>query len=260
VSDATPWWRGAVIYQIISAASATPTATARRFRGAESKLDYIARSASMRSGCRRSIRRPIAIGAMTFRTMKTSIPITARCRFRAAARGGACARAEGDDRRGAGAHLRRACVVRRSLKAATRPTGMCGRRRAKTARRPTTGCRRSAGGLGLSAGAAAILPPQIPAPAAQAQLAQSGGAEGRRWRCSICGWRAASTASGSMSPTPISTMRRCRQSRRAGRQAHAANWAHAPNLQYHFHDSNLVENIEALDEIRARSIGIPTAS
>jgi alpha-glucosidase len=29
-----------------------------------------------------------------------------------------------------------------------------------------------------------------------------------------------------------------------------ANWAHAPNLQYHFYDSNLVENIEALDEIR----------
>jgi alpha-glucosidase len=29
-----------------------------------------------------------------------------------------------------------------------------------------------------------------------------------------------------------------------------AHWAHAPNLQFHFHDSNLVENIEALDEIR----------
>lgn len=29
-----------------------------------------------------------------------------------------------------------------------------------------------------------------------------------------------------------------------------ADWAHAPNLQYHFHDSNLVENIEVLDEIR----------
>ncbi len=28
------------------------------------------------------------------------------------------------------------------------------------------------------------------------------------------------------------------------------HWAHAPNLQYHFHDSNLVENIEALDDIR----------
>jgi alpha-glucosidase len=28
------------------------------------------------------------------------------------------------------------------------------------------------------------------------------------------------------------------------------HWAHAPNLQYHFHDSNLMENIEALDEIR----------
>jgi alpha-glucosidase len=30
----------------------------------------------------------------------------------------------------------------------------------------------------------------------------------------------------------------------------AANWAHAPNLQFHYYDSNLVENIEALDEIR----------
>ena len=28
------------------------------------------------------------------------------------------------------------------------------------------------------------------------------------------------------------------------------NWAHAPNLQFHHHDSNLPENIEALDEIR----------
>ena len=30
----------------------------------------------------------------------------------------------------------------------------------------------------------------------------------------------------------------------------AHNWAHAPNLQYHFHDSNLPDNIEALDAIR----------
>jgi alpha-glucosidase len=29
-----------------------------------------------------------------------------------------------------------------------------------------------------------------------------------------------------------------------------ADWAHAPNLQYHFHDSNLVENLEVLGEIR----------
>jgi alpha-glucosidase len=28
------------------------------------------------------------------------------------------------------------------------------------------------------------------------------------------------------------------------------SWAHAPNLQFHYHDSNLVENTEALDEIR----------
>ena len=30
----------------------------------------------------------------------------------------------------------------------------------------------------------------------------------------------------------------------------ARNWAHAPNLQFHFHDSNLRENIEMLDAIR----------
>jgi alpha-glucosidase len=30
----------------------------------------------------------------------------------------------------------------------------------------------------------------------------------------------------------------------------AHNWAHAPNLQFHFHDSNLPDNIEALDAIR----------
>lgn len=30
----------------------------------------------------------------------------------------------------------------------------------------------------------------------------------------------------------------------------SAHWSHAPNLQFHFHDSNLVENIEVLDEIR----------
>lgn len=30
----------------------------------------------------------------------------------------------------------------------------------------------------------------------------------------------------------------------------SANWAHAPNLQFHYRDSNLAENIEALDEIR----------
>ena len=35
---------------------------------------------------------------------------------------------------------------------------------------------------------------------------------------------------------------------RSERTAH--NWAHAPNLQYHFHDSNLPDNIEALDAIR----------
>ena len=33
-------------------------------------------------------------------------------------------------------------------------------------------------------------------------------------------------------------------------ERNAANWAHAPNLQFHFFDSNLVENIEALGEIR----------
>jgi alpha-glucosidase len=30
----------------------------------------------------------------------------------------------------------------------------------------------------------------------------------------------------------------------------SAHWAHAPNLQYHFYDSNLADNIDALDEIR----------
>jgi alpha-glucosidase len=30
----------------------------------------------------------------------------------------------------------------------------------------------------------------------------------------------------------------------------SAEWAHAPNLQYHYHDSNLEEEIEVLDEIR----------
>lgn len=30
----------------------------------------------------------------------------------------------------------------------------------------------------------------------------------------------------------------------------AANWAHAPNLQLHLYDSNLVENLEALNDIR----------
>ncbi len=30
----------------------------------------------------------------------------------------------------------------------------------------------------------------------------------------------------------------------------SVHWSHAPNLQYHFYDSNLAENIEVLDEIR----------
>ncbi len=30
----------------------------------------------------------------------------------------------------------------------------------------------------------------------------------------------------------------------------SAEWAHAPNLQYHYYDSNLAENIQVLDEIR----------
>ena len=33
-------------------------------------------------------------------------------------------------------------------------------------------------------------------------------------------------------------------------QRTSANWAHAPNLQFHFNDSNLPDNIEALDAIR----------
>jgi alpha-glucosidase len=33
-------------------------------------------------------------------------------------------------------------------------------------------------------------------------------------------------------------------------QRDAHNWAHAPNLQFHYHDSNLREEITALDEIR----------
>lgn len=34
------------------------------------------------------------------------------------------------------------------------------------------------------------------------------------------------------------------------RERTAQHWAHAPNLQYHLHDSNLPENFEALDAIR----------
>ncbi|HEY5337676.1 MAG TPA: alpha-amylase family glycosyl hydrolase [Rhizomicrobium sp.] len=33
-------------------------------------------------------------------------------------------------------------------------------------------------------------------------------------------------------------------------QRNAHNWAHAPNLQFHYHDSNLPEEIEVLDEVR----------
>ena len=32
-------------------------------------------------------------------------------------------------------------------------------------------------------------------------------------------------------------------------QRSAAHWAHAPNLQFHYHDSNLPENVEVLNEI-----------
>ena len=60
-------------------------------------------------------------------------------------------------------------------------------------------------GLGLPAGAAAILPPQVPAPAAQAELEERATRARRRWRCWTCGWSAASTAFAWMSPTPFCT-------------------------------------------------------
>ena len=102
---------------------------------------------------------------------------------------------DGFRRAGEAAHARGLKIILDEV-LATPPTNMPGSPPAATAMRRKTdwyvwadpqgrrhgaqqlavGVRRA--GLGLSAGAAAILPPQIPAPAAQAELANRGGARG----------------------------------------------------------------------------------
>ena len=123
------------------------------------------------------------------------------------------------------------------------------RRRRHGAEQLAVGFRRA--GVGVSAGAAAVLPPQIPAPAAQAELAQcrtrkaaalavldhwlERGVDG--FRLDVANAYLHDAALADNPPVPM-----------AERNAHS--WAHAPNLQFHYHDSNLAENIEVLDEIR----------
>ena len=108
--------------------------------------------------------------------------------------------------------------------------------------------------LVLSARAAPILPPQIPAPAAQAELDAARGAGG--------GAFSAGSVAGTRRRRVSPRCRQCLPARsgpdwqirrhcwRRSRDAYA--WSAAANMQRHLHDSNLVENKALLDIVRRR--------
>ena len=180
-----------------------------------------------------------------------SIPTTARCRFRPAAVGGACPRPEGHHGRGAGAHLRRARLVPREPHGRDKADWYVWAPPREDGTPPNNWLSAFAGeAWAYHPARREILPPQIPAPAAQAQLAQPEAREAAlavldRWlergvdgfRLDVANAYLHDPALTDNPPVPMA-------------EADGTNWAHAPNLQYPLYDSNLVENIEALDEIR----------
>ncbi len=206
--QSVPWWRGAVIYQIYIRSFADGNEDRQGdFAGLISKLDYLASlgiDAIWLSPIHPSPDRDWGYDVSDYDGVHPDYGAEADFDRLLSE---ACARVEGADGRSVGAHLRRACVVSRQSQA-RREVGLvylagseAGRHGAEQL---AVGFRRT--GLGVPADAAAVLPPQIPAPAAS-----STGATARRKR-RACGARpassrAASTAFASTSPTPISTTR-----------------------------------------------------
>ena len=161
----------------IRAPSRTPPATAGRSRRHHRAAAAMSpRSASTRSGCRRSSSRRWPTWATTSPTTAPSTRCSARSRISTRWSPGARARAQGDHRPGAVAHLRPASLVHgEPRRAATipRPTGTSGPTPSRTAPRPTTGCRCSAARPGSGTARAAVLHAQFPGRAARPQLPQS---------------------------------------------------------------------------------------
>ena len=79
------WFKDAIVYQLhVKAFADSNSDGVGDFAGLTSKLDYLRISVSPRSGYSPSTRLRVATMAMTFRTIVTSIPISARCRIFAA--------------------------------------------------------------------------------------------------------------------------------------------------------------------------------
>ena len=150
---ATPWWRGATIYQIYPRSFLDTNGDGvGDLPGILAKLDYVA-SLGVEADLDLAV---LQVADGRFRLRHRRLPrrgsdLRHARGFRSPRRQGARARAQSHHRPGARATPPTSMPgSRRAGRAATipRPTGTCGRTRAPTARHPTTGCRSSAASPG----------------------------------------------------------------------------------------------------------------
>ena len=207
----------------------------------------------MRSGCRRSIPRPTATGAMTFRITTASIPITARSPISSklieTAHG---LRPQGDDRRSAGAYLRRTSLVPRKPEAASAKSDWYVWAPPKDDGTAPNNWLSAFGGPAWSYQPARRQhyhhkflrqQPKLNWRNADARKAALDVLD--TWlRRGVDGFRL-DVANAYLHDAALTDNPPVAEALRTAR-----NWAHAPNLQSHLHDSNLPDNITVLDEIR----------
>ena len=213
------------------------------------------RSASTRSGCRRSSSRRWPTWATTSRTTRAVDPMFGIARrFRPAGRRGAPARPEGHHRPGAVAHLRPAPLVQGKPRQPRQRQGRLvrlGRRQAgrHRAEQLAVGLRRP--GLGMGRHPQAILHAQFPGLAARPQLPQSGGAgraAGDRALLAGARRRRLPARHGELL---FPRQEAAQQSAAAARQPAGMPDVNPYGYQEHLHDKTQPENLDFLKRFRA---------
>ncbi len=254
MTGASPWWRGAVIYQVYIRSFADGNGDGQGdFAGLISKLGYLAGlgvDALWLSPIHPSPNRDWGYDVSDYEGVHPDYGT--RRRFRGPAGRGTSAGPQGHARRGAGPYLRRASLVPRQPEGRGQGRLVCLGRSQAGRHGPeqlAVGLRGARPGpISRRGGSTTTTNSCASSPSSTGASRRPGR---RRWRCSTTGWRAGWMASGSMSRMPISTTPSLTDNPPVPMEARTAHhWAHAPNLQFHYHDSNLAENIEALDEIR----------
>ena len=175
------WWRGAVIYQILSAV--VPGFEQRRSRGSDRDHPPAALRGEPRGGRDLDLAL-LSVADAGLRLRRDELPrrrsdVRHARRLRRADRAGARAGPPGDDRPGAQPHLGPAPLVPREPRQPRQSQGQLVRLGGREARRDgaeqlAVDLRRA--GLGVGQRAAAVLPAQLPQGAAGSELPRAGGA------------------------------------------------------------------------------------